>query len=59
MPPKAKNFICYFFLKTIHKSKGNNHGYNAHSSSYHRKPDDKSGKALLLIKSDAFGNMVG
>jgi hypothetical protein len=46
-------------LKTIHKSKGNNHGYNAHSSSYHRKPDDKSGKALLLIKSDAFGNMVG
>jgi hypothetical protein len=59
MPPEAKNFIRYFFLKSIHKSKGNNHGYDAHSSSCHRKPDDKSGKTLLLVKSDAFGNMVG
>jgi hypothetical protein len=59
MPPKAKNFIGYFFLKTIYKGQRNNHGCNAYGSSHHRKPDDKPGKALLLVKGDAFGNMVG
>jgi len=55
MAGKPIHFLRNSILESLGKGNGKNHGHHADSRCRHRKPDDKSGKGMLPVKSNSAG----